>query len=91
MTSSKPTRPGPGSGPGFARSQPARTTGPDPRPARSQPDGGPSLAPRIPLAEAKPAMFGYLAAIFLGPPIPLVLYMIGRRRSPFRRSTRPWP
>jgi uncharacterized membrane protein len=30
-------------------------------------------------------MFGYLGAIFLGPPIPLILYLIGRRRSPFRR------
>ena len=30
-------------------------------------------------------MFGYLTAIFLGPPIPLVMYMIGQRRSPFRR------
>jgi uncharacterized Tic20 family protein len=30
-------------------------------------------------------MFGYLAAIFLGPLIPLVLYLVGRRRSPFRR------
>jgi len=30
-------------------------------------------------------MFGYLAAMFLGPPIPLVMYMIGRRSSPFRR------
>jgi uncharacterized Tic20 family protein len=56
----------------------------DPRLARSQP-GGPSLAPQIPVAEARPAMFGYLAAIFLGPLVPLVLYMIGRRRSPFRR------
>jgi uncharacterized Tic20 family protein len=37
------------------------------------------------LAEARPAMFGYLAAIFLGPPIPLVLCLISRRRSPFRR------
>jgi uncharacterized Tic20 family protein len=65
-------------------SQPRRRTGPDPGPARSQP-GGPSLAPRIPLAEAKPAMFGYLAAIFFGPLIPLVMYLIGRGRSPFRR------
>jgi uncharacterized Tic20 family protein len=64
-------------------SKPARP-GPGPRFARSQP-GGPSLAPRIALSEAKPAMFGYLAAIFLGPPIPLVMYLIGRRRSPFRR------
>src|SRR5579871_990025 len=47
--------------------------------------GGSSLAPRIPLAEAQPAMFGYLAAIFLGPLIPLVMYLIGRRRSSFRR------
>ena len=53
--------------------------------ARSQPGGGPGLAPRIDLAEARPAMLGYLTAIFLGPLIPLVLYMIGRRRSPFRR------
>ena len=30
-------------------------------------------------------MFGYVAAIFLGPLIPLVMYLIGRRRSPFRR------
>jgi uncharacterized Tic20 family protein len=79
---SRPTKPG--SGPRFGRRQPARRPGPDPRLARSQPSG-PSLAPRIPLAEAKPAMLGYLAAIFLGPPIPLVLYLIGRRRSPFRR------
>ncbi len=79
---SKPARPEPG--PRYARSQPAREPGPDPRLARSQP-GGPSLRPRIPLAEAKPAMLGYLAAIFLGPLIPLVMYMIGRRRSPFRR------
>jgi uncharacterized Tic20 family protein len=82
---SKPPRPGPG--PRFARNQPGRGSGPDPdpRPARSRPGGSPSLRPRIPLSEAKPAMLGYLAAIFLGPPIPLVMYMIGRRRSPFRR------
>jgi uncharacterized Tic20 family protein len=79
---SKPAEPG--SGPRFARSQGARRPGPDPRLARNQP-GDPSLAPRIPLAEARPAMFGYLAAIFLGPLIPLLLYMIARRRSPFRR------
>jgi len=94
---SKPEQPGPGPRPGarpgprFARGQPGRRSGPDPRPSRnlpgglSQPGGGPSLSPRIPLAEAQPAMFGYLAAIFLGPLIPLVMYLIGRRRSPFRR------
>jgi len=53
--------------------------------AQSQPGGGPSLAPRIPPGEARPAMLGYIAAIFLGPPIPLVMYLIGRRRSSFRR------
>jgi uncharacterized Tic20 family protein len=37
------------------------------------------------VSEAKPAMLGYLAAIFLGPLIPLVMYLIGRRRSSFRR------
>jgi uncharacterized Tic20 family protein len=83
--------PGPRSGPRFARGQPGRGPGPDPRPARDlpgggiQPGGGPSLRPRIPLSEAKPAMLGYVAAIFLGPLIPLVMYLIGRRRSPFRR------
>jgi uncharacterized Tic20 family protein len=91
--------PGPGSRPGprFARGQPGRRPTTDPRPARSQPGGpsqpgglgqpggGPSLRPRIPLSEAKPAMLGYVAAIFLGPLIPLVMYLIGRRRSPFRR------
>ena len=76
---SKPAQPGPG--PRFARIRSAH----GPRPAWSRPGSAPSLAPRIPLAEARPAMFGYLTAIFLGPPIPLVMYMIGRRRSPFRR------
>jgi uncharacterized Tic20 family protein len=80
---SKPARPEPG--PRFARSQPARRPVPDPRPARDQPSDGLRLAPRIPLSEAKPAMFGYIAAIFLGPFIPLVMYLVARRRSSFRR------
>jgi uncharacterized Tic20 family protein len=80
----------PGRGPGPARSQPGGPSRPggglsQPGGAPSQPGGGPGLSPRIPLAEAQPAMFGYLAAIFLGPLIPLVMYLIGRRRSPFRR------
>jgi len=78
--SSKPAGTGPG--PWFARSRAARGPGLDS--GRSQP-GGSSLEPRIPLAEARPAMFGYIAAIFLGPLIPLVLYVVGRRRSAFRR------
>jgi uncharacterized Tic20 family protein len=77
---SKPARPG--TGPRFARSQPAR--GPDEPLVRSQP-AGPGLAPRIPLAEARPAMLGYLTGIFLGPLIPLAMYALARRRSPFRR------
>ena len=84
---SKPARPGPDPRPDprLAMSQPARRPGPDPRRAPSQPGKAASLRPRIALDEARPAMFGYLGAIFLGPLIPLVLYMIGRRRSPFRR------
>ena len=80
---SNPAQPGPG--PRLARSRSARRPGPDPRPIQSQPGADPGLAPRIPLADARPAMFGYLAAIFLGPLVPLVLYLIARRRSPFRR------
>lgn len=41
--------------------------------------------PEVTEAEAKSATFGYLGAIFTGPVIPLVMYAIGRRRSPFRR------
>jgi uncharacterized Tic20 family protein len=77
---SKPARPG--TAPRFARSQPAR--GPDEPLVQSQ-SAGPSLAPRIPLAEARPAMLGYLTGIFLGPLIPLAMYALARRRSPFRR------
>lgn len=82
---SKPTQPGPDPRPGprLVRGQP----GARPGVSGSGPGlaGGSGLAPRIPLAEAQPAMFGYLAAIFLGPLIPLVMYLIGRRRSSFRR------
>ena len=77
---SKPGQPGPDPRPG-----PLPGPLPGPGLVRGQPGGGSSLAPRIPLAEAQPAMFGYLAAIFLGPLIPLVMYLIGRRRSSFRR------
>jgi uncharacterized Tic20 family protein len=36
-------------------------------------------------ADATPAAFGYLGAIFLGPVIPLIVYAIAARRSPFLR------
>ena len=39
----------------------------------------------VPGAEAKSATFGYLGAIFLGPVIPLAMYVTGRRRSAFLR------
>jgi uncharacterized Tic20 family protein len=35
--------------------------------------------------DATPAAFGYLGAIFLGPVIPLIVYAITARRSPFLR------
>lgn len=52
---------------------------------RSQPVGGPGQDPPVGESEARSAMFGYLGAIFTGPLIPLVMYGIGRRRSPFLR------
>ena len=61
-----------------------RRVGPGPVP----PDPGlPEVTglPGVTEAEAKSATFGYLGAIFTGPVIPLVMYAIGRRRSPFRR------
>src|ERR1700678_1058053 len=78
------TRAQPEPGRRSAGSRRGRRPGPNSRPARSQPDG-PSLRPRIPLTEAKPAMLGYLTAIFLGPVVPLLLYIIARRSSPCRR------
>jgi uncharacterized Tic20 family protein len=83
---SKPGQPGPDPrlGPRLVRGQPGARPGVSGS-GSGLTGGGSSLAPRIPLAEAQPAMFGYLAAIFLGPLIPLVMYLIGRRRSPFRR------
>ena len=40
---------------------------------------------RVRDAEVTLAIFGYLAAAFLGPVIPLGIYLIGRRLSPFAR------
>jgi uncharacterized Tic20 family protein len=52
---------------------------------RSQPGGGSGRDPRARQAEERSAVFGYLGAIVTGPIIPLVMYVIGRRRSPFLR------
>ncbi len=44
------------------------------------PDGG-----RVRDSEVTLATFGYLGAIFLGPVIPLIVYALQARRSPFLR------
>jgi uncharacterized Tic20 family protein len=44
------------------------------------PDGG-----RVRDSEVTLATFGYLGAIFLGPVIPLIVYALRARRSPFLR------
>jgi len=36
-------------------------------------------------SDTVPATFGYLGAIVLGPVVPLVVYAVGSRRSPFMR------
>ncbi len=41
---------------------------------------------RVSDREATVVTFGYLAAIFLGPVIPLIVYLIVSRRSPFERQ-----
>jgi uncharacterized Tic20 family protein len=51
----------------------------------SQPGGNSGRDPRVRNAEARSATLGYVGAIFTGPLIPLVMYVIGRRRSPFPR------
>jgi uncharacterized Tic20 family protein len=56
---------------------------PDPRtPSSSWSDGS---VERVRDGDATAATFGYLGAIFLGPIIPLIIYAIGARRSPFTR------
>ena len=75
---------------GPTTSEPTRS-GPDPqsgRPDRSA--AGPSGERQngdawAVAADATPAAFGYLGAIFLGPVIPLIVYAITARRSPLLR------
>jgi Domain of unknown function (DUF4870) len=40
----------------------------------------------VPEAEVTLATFGYLGAVFLGPVIPLGIYLVARRISPFTRD-----
>ena len=59
-----------------------------PRPdwsAAQQPGDGPSGETRAPDADVTSVAFGYLGAIVLGPVIPLIVYAITARRSPFLR------
>jgi uncharacterized Tic20 family protein len=69
------------------RSKPART-GPFlryPQGASSRAEAGPARVARAGEREMTFATFGYLGAIFLGPVIPLVIYLAGGRRRPFLR------
>lgn len=59
--------------------------GSGPRVARGHADGGPGVGQPVRDADMTWATFGYLGAIFLGPVIPLVIYVTRRRRSPFMR------
>jgi hypothetical protein len=53
---------------------------------RGLPGRGPAGdGPQVPEAEVTLATFGYLGAVFLGPVIPLGIYVIARRISPFTR------
>jgi uncharacterized Tic20 family protein len=65
-------------------SKPTRP-GPGPRVATGQADDDLGGGQRVRDADVTWATTGYLGAIFLGPVIPLVVYVIGRRRSPFMR------
>ena len=69
------------------RSKPARprSVPPDPRVASSQAENGLDGAARAGEGEMTSATFGYLGAIFLGPVIPLVIYLTAGRRRPFLR------
>jgi len=64
-------------------SKPTRP-GPGPRVEPSQADG-PGRGQPARHADVTWATLGYVGAIFLGPVIPLVVYVFRRRRSPFMR------
>jgi uncharacterized Tic20 family protein len=71
------------------RSKPARPRD-DPQVASSRAEDGldaaaPAGAGRAGEGEMTFATFGYLGAIFLGPVIPLVIYLAGGRKWPFLR------
>jgi uncharacterized Tic20 family protein len=57
----------------------------DPRAAGSHADDDAAERQRVLDADLTWAAFGYLGALFLGPVIPLAVYLIRRRGSPFIR------
>jgi uncharacterized Tic20 family protein len=65
-------------------SKPARP-GPGPRVTTGQADDGPGAGQPARDADVTWATSSYLGAIFLGPVIPLVIYLIRKKRSPFMR------
>jgi uncharacterized Tic20 family protein len=65
-------------------SKPTRR-GPGARAAESRADAGLGEDRAAHHADVTWATFGYLSAILLGPVIPLAVYVIRRRRSPFMR------
>jgi hypothetical protein len=69
------------------KSKPARPrpVSSDPQVASSQAEDGLVAVTRAGEAAMTFATFGYLGAIFLGPVIPLVIYLTGGRRWPFLR------
>ncbi len=54
-------------------------------PDQQPPSPGSSGVPRVRDRDVTAAAFGYLGAIFLGPVIPLIVYLIVARRSPVAR------
>ncbi|MGH3149499.1 MAG: DUF4870 domain-containing protein [Streptosporangiaceae bacterium] len=48
--------------------------------------GGPAGGEPVREADVTSASYAYLGAILSGPVIPLVVYLVGRRRSPFLRA-----
>jgi uncharacterized Tic20 family protein len=72
------------SGPNPQSPRPDRSERPD-RSAARQPGERQSGEAWARGGDATPAAFGYLGAIFLGPVIPLIVYAITARRSPFLR------
>jgi uncharacterized Tic20 family protein len=66
-------------------SKPARPRLTSGMPDQQAPSPGSSGGPRVRDRDVTAATFGYLGAIFLGPVIPLIIYLSVARRSPVAR------